>query len=77
MFSLLGLNHAYVTTLGRLVGVVALKEVSQIGDISEDKKHNNNFGLINSGLNRKVQISLMLAVNFWYLPKSFLNSHAL
>ncbi|XP_070561074.1 chloride channel protein 2-like isoform X2 [Ptychodera flava] len=27
LFSLLGLNHAYVTTLGRLVGVVALKEV--------------------------------------------------
>ncbi|XP_072036571.1 chloride channel protein 2-like isoform X2 [Amphiura filiformis] len=27
MFSLLGLNHAYVTTLGRLVGVLALKEI--------------------------------------------------
>ncbi|XP_077998012.1 chloride channel protein 2-like [Glandiceps talaboti] len=27
LFSLLGLNHAYVTTLGKLVGVVALKEV--------------------------------------------------
>ncbi|XP_033103927.1 chloride channel protein 2-like isoform X2 [Anneissia japonica] len=27
LFSLLGLNHAYVTTLGRLVGVVALKEI--------------------------------------------------
>ena len=37
MFSLLGLNHAYVTTLGRLVGVVALKEVRQVGDISELK----------------------------------------
>ena len=27
LFSLLGLNHAYVTNTGRLVGVVALKEV--------------------------------------------------
>ncbi|UYV82084.1 CLCN2 [Cordylochernes scorpioides] len=28
LFSMLGLNHAYVTAIGRLVGVVALKEVS-------------------------------------------------
>lgn len=27
LFSLLGLNHAYVTHRGRLVGVVALREV--------------------------------------------------
>lgn len=27
LFSLLGLNHAYVTHRGRLVGVVALQEV--------------------------------------------------
>ena len=27
LFALLNLSHAYVTTLGRLVGVVALKEV--------------------------------------------------
>lgn len=27
LFSLLGLNHAYVTNIGRLVGVVSLKEV--------------------------------------------------
>ncbi|XP_042195209.1 chloride channel protein 2 [Callorhinchus milii] len=27
MFSLLGLNHAYVTSIGRLIGVVALKEL--------------------------------------------------
>ena len=27
LFSLLGLNHAYVTNTGRLAGVVALKEV--------------------------------------------------
>ena len=25
---MLGLNHAYVTAIGRLIGVVALKEVS-------------------------------------------------
>lgn len=28
MFSMLGINHAYVTAIGRLIGVVALKEVS-------------------------------------------------
>lgn len=27
LFSLLGLSHAYVTNTGKLVGVVALKEV--------------------------------------------------
>lgn len=27
LFSMLGLNHAYVTSIGRLVGVVALKDV--------------------------------------------------
>ncbi len=27
IFSMLGLNHAYVTSIGRLVGVVALKDV--------------------------------------------------
>ena len=29
LFSLLGLNHAYVTNTGRLAGVVALKEVCE------------------------------------------------
>lgn len=28
LFSMVGVNHAYVTAIGRLVGVVALKEVS-------------------------------------------------
>ena len=28
LFSMLGLNHAYVTAIGRIIGVVALKEVS-------------------------------------------------
>lgn len=27
IFSLLGLDHAYVTSIGRLIGVVSLKEV--------------------------------------------------
>lgn len=27
MFSLLGVNHAYVTTIGKLIGIVSLKEV--------------------------------------------------
>ncbi|XP_035769489.1 chloride channel protein 2-like [Neolamprologus brichardi] len=30
LFSLLGLSHAYVTSTGKLVGVVALKEVRNI-----------------------------------------------
>lgn len=30
LFSMLGLNHAYVTSIGRLVGVVALKDVSYL-----------------------------------------------
>ncbi len=28
MFSLLGVNHAYVTTIGKLIGIVSLTEVS-------------------------------------------------
>lgn len=28
LFSMVGINHAYVTKIGRLVGVVALKEVN-------------------------------------------------
>lgn len=31
IFSLLGLDHAYVTSIGRLVGMVSLKEVSRAG----------------------------------------------
>ena len=27
LFSMLGVNHAYVTTIGRLIGVVSLKEL--------------------------------------------------
>jgi CBS domain-containing protein len=30
IFSLVGVNHAYVTTIGRLIGVVALKEVRRL-----------------------------------------------
>lgn len=29
LFSMIGINHAYVTKIGRLVGVVALKEVQK------------------------------------------------
>lgn len=29
LFSMVGINHAYVTKIGRLVGVVGLKEVRQ------------------------------------------------
>lgn len=30
LFSMVGINHAYVTKIGRLVGVVALKEVCTV-----------------------------------------------
>lgn len=33
VFSLVGVNHAYVTAIGRLVGVVGLKEVSFLNTI--------------------------------------------
>uniref|UniRef100_A0AAY4A4D7 Chloride channel protein n=1 Tax=Denticeps clupeoides TaxID=299321 RepID=A0AAY4A4D7_9TELE len=36
LFSLLGLSHAYVTSIGKLVGVVALKEVRLIKSISKE-----------------------------------------
>ncbi|PIK54875.1 putative chloride channel protein 2 [Apostichopus japonicus] len=42
LFSLLGLSHAYVTTLGRLVGIVALKE----WNIPTDTEVNQNHGQI-------------------------------
>ena len=29
MFSMLGVNHAYVTAIGRLIGVVGLKELRE------------------------------------------------
>ena len=30
LFSMVGVNHAYVTAIGRLIGVVGLKEVRKI-----------------------------------------------
>lgn len=30
LFSMIGINHAYVTKIGKLVGVVALKEVNNL-----------------------------------------------
>ncbi|XP_071494370.1 chloride channel protein 2-like [Diadema antillarum] len=39
LFSLLGLNHAYVTTLGRLVGVVALKEIRRAIENNQYRHH--------------------------------------
>ncbi|XP_071542265.1 chloride channel protein 2-like isoform X1 [Panulirus ornatus] len=44
LFSMLGLNHAYVTAIGRIIGVVALKELRKAvestnsGDFSKPKK---------------------------------------
>lgn len=34
LFSMVGINHAYVTKIGRLVGVVGLKEVSSLKSYS-------------------------------------------
>ena len=34
LFSMVGVNHAYVTAIGRLVGVVGLKEVRKIAAFS-------------------------------------------
>lgn len=35
LFSMIGINHAYVTQIGKLVGVVALKEVSSVYSITD------------------------------------------
>lgn len=47
LFALLNLSHAYVTTLGRLVGVVALKEVRQAieGERFLDATHVDAVGM--------------------------------
>lgn len=36
LFSMIGINHAYVTKIGRLVGVVGLKEVSDLDSCVHD-----------------------------------------
>ncbi len=46
IFSLVGVNHAYVTAIGRLVGVVGLKEVKTIFEYSTTasfQKSRNNL----------------------------------
>lgn len=35
LFSMIGINHAYVTNVGKLAGVVALKEVRNCVDVGE------------------------------------------
>uniref|UniRef100_A0A182P7R8 Chloride channel protein n=1 Tax=Anopheles epiroticus TaxID=199890 RepID=A0A182P7R8_9DIPT len=65
LFSMVGINHAYVTNVGRLVGVVALKELrtaiesvnngtltpeSRSGDTFSDKKVNNTVTSMDSAL---------------------------
>lgn len=40
MFSLLGVNRAYVTTIGRLIGIVSLSEVS--GNITHGPNPKNS-----------------------------------
>merc|ERR1719264_488995 len=42
LFSMLGVNHAYVTTIGRLIGVVGLKELRKaIEDVNHHHSQNH------------------------------------
>src|SRR5699024_9389473 len=56
LFSMLGLDLAYVTSIGRLVGVVALKDVGHLFDVSQSQRHHFHFQLriaiekVNAGL---------------------------
>ncbi|RXM99119.1 Chloride channel protein 1 [Acipenser ruthenus] len=43
LFSLLGLSHAYVTSIGKLVGVVALKEVRHTPTRNSESRKNTAF----------------------------------
>jgi len=42
LFSMVGINHAYVTKIGRLVGVVALKEVKCLSINNLFRFYNNH-----------------------------------
>ncbi|XP_015836329.1 chloride channel protein 2 [Tribolium castaneum] len=47
LFSLVGINTAYVTTIGRLIGVVSLKELRQaISDVKSGKLTGHNISII-------------------------------
>lgn len=52
LFSMIGINHAYVTKIGKLVGVVALKEVSAFSTENDFPFHirlcSNSFSCIRS-----------------------------
>lgn len=50
LFSMVGINHAYVTKIGRLVGVVALKEVTR-----RSLKHFMQFNLISLQLRKAIE----------------------
>merc|ERR1719436_1974828 len=46
LFSMLGVNHAYVTTIGRLIGVVGLKELRKA---IEDVNHHHGQSQVANG----------------------------
>merc|ERR1712025_233843 len=46
LFSMLGVNHAYVTTIGRLIGVVGLKELRKA---IEDVNHHHSQSQVANG----------------------------
>jgi len=66
MFSLLGVNHAYVTTIGQLIGIVSLKEVIQwiILNIEESEQI---FGMIPLKSSTLFALSLCSGFLFWSL----------
>uniref|UniRef100_A0A8C7HF51 Chloride voltage-gated channel 2 n=1 Tax=Oncorhynchus kisutch TaxID=8019 RepID=A0A8C7HF51_ONCKI len=55
IFSLLGLDHAYVTSIGRLIGVVSLKEVSDTDHLEPDKDN-------------EIRTSLVISVRLGFIP---------
>ncbi|KAF2361266.1 Chloride channel voltage gated [Trinorchestia longiramus] len=62
LFSLLGLSHAYVTVLGRLIGVVALKEVSLVLSVSCCQSHAVSL-MLSVSCCQSHAVSLMLSVS--------------
>jgi len=73
LFSMLGVNHAYVTTIGRLIGVVGLKELRKaiedansghVVKISEDEESGNkklNLHPLNTNTMRSMDTNSMVS----------------
>lgn len=60
LFSMVGINHAYVTKIGRLVGVVALKELRKaIEDVNSNNFTAQSTGTSESTINSPAQETLL------------------